>query len=87
MLDNNKEILLKQLLYRSVNRGCKETDILLGEFAKVKINDFSDENLAIYQDLISEDDLEIYDWILGKRNIPEKYKNLINEISKFHKVS
>jgi antitoxin CptB len=87
MINNNREILLKKLLYRSVNRGCKETDILLGEFAKVKINDFDDENLLVYKNLIEEDDLEIYDWILGKRNIPDKYKNLVLKIGDFHKLN
>ncbi len=85
MVNNNREILLKKSLYRSVNRGCKETDILLGEFAKAKINDFNQEQLLIYKDFIEEDDLEIYDWILGKKNIPKKYKNLIEQISGFHK--
>ena len=47
----NKEILIKQLLYRSKHRGCKETDILLGKFAEEKITNFSDEKLNLYQKL------------------------------------
>ncbi len=86
MQNNNKEILLKRLLYRSINRGCKETDILLGEFAKANINNFDDENLLLYKDLTEEDDLEIYDWILNKVKIPDKYQDLISKISAFHKL-
>ena len=80
----NKEIFIKQLLYRSKHRGCKETDILLGKFAEEKITEFDDNKLQLYHEFINEDDLMIYDWILGKENILEKYGNLIAEIRSFH---
>ena len=34
----NKEILKKQLIYRSMRRGTKEMDLLLGNFVKKHIN-------------------------------------------------
>lgn len=80
----NKEILTKQLLYRSIHRGCKETDFLIGEFAKEKLAEVSD--LELFGRFLEEDDLKIYDWILGKVLIPEGYKNLINDIRQFHKI-
>jgi len=82
----NKELLIKGLLYRSVHRGCKETDILLGCFATDKINDFNDDELAKYGDLVLEDDAMIYDWILQKTPVPQKYKDLIANICKFHNL-
>ena len=33
----NKEILKKQIIYRSTHRGTKEMDLLLGNFVKKKI--------------------------------------------------
>jgi antitoxin CptB len=86
MENDNKKLLIKKMLYRSVHRGCKETDILLGEFAKAKIDQLNDEDLIIYQYFIEEDDLEIYDWILAKMPMPAKYKYLVEQISKFHKL-
>lgn len=82
----NKEILLKQLLYRSKHRGCKETDIILGKFADAQIKDFSQEKLELYQKFIEEDDLLIYDWILGKREVLPEYSNLLDEVKEFHKI-
>ncbi len=79
-----KEILIKQLLYRSNHRGCKETDILLGKFIKNRINEFNDQKLQLYKSLIEEDDLAIYNWILNKENFPEIYFDLIKEIQDFH---
>lgn len=83
---DNKEIIIKTLLYRSLHRGCKETDILLGKYAVDKINDFDDEKLGLYSKLVLEDDAFIYDWILGKLDIPEEYKNIVEEIRRFHNL-
>lgn len=82
----NKEILIKQLLYRSNHRGCKETDILLGKFFTEKNLSFSDKNLQLYDKFISEDDMLIYDWILGKIAVEAVYLDLVLEIRKFHNL-
>jgi len=82
----NKEILIKQVLYRSQHRGCKETDILLGKYIVKKINEFDDEKLELYQKFINEDDLAIYDWILSRLNVPEEYLGLVGEIREFHDI-
>ncbi len=82
----NKEILIKQVLYRSQHRGCKETDILLGKYIVEKINEFDDEKLDLYQKFINEDDLAIYDWILSRLNVPEEYVGLVGEIREFHDI-
>ena len=36
----NKDILKKQIIYRSTHRGTKEMDLLLGNFTKKNINIF-----------------------------------------------
>jgi antitoxin CptB len=81
---SDREIIIKTLLYRSLHRGCKETDILLGLFAKDKIANFSDEDLQLYSELVLEDDVFIYDWILQKIPVPNQYQNLIQNIRQFH---
>ena len=79
-----KQLLLKELFYRSTHRGCKETDFLIGEFVKVKLAEISD--LEMFAKFLQEDDWEIYDWILGKQDAPEAYLELVGEIRKFHKI-
>jgi antitoxin CptB len=82
----NKELLIKTVLYRSLHRGCKETDILLGLFAQNKINTFSDEALELYSKMVLEDDVFIYDWILQKIPTPNQYQNLVQSIRQFHNL-
>lgn len=83
---NEKELKIKTLLYRSLHRGCKETDILLGNFALEKINNFSDDELELYSKLVLEDDAFIYDWILQKSDTPKEYQKLIKDIREFHNL-
>ncbi len=78
--------LQKQVLYKSIHRGCKETDFLIGEFAKAKIETFDEEKLQLFKKLIEEDDLLIYDWILDKETVPVRYITLVEELRKFHKI-
>ena len=85
-MKNNKECLIKTLLYRSLHRGCKETDILLGKFAKDQINIFNNDELNLYGEMVLEDDVMIYDWILQKIPVPHKYNNLVKDIRKFHSL-
>jgi antitoxin CptB len=60
----------KRLLYRSVYRGNKENDILLGQFARAHIAEFSAAELDQYERLLQAGDNDIYDWVSGKSPVP-----------------
>jgi antitoxin CptB len=78
------EDTIRELIYKSWHRGCKETDILLGFFAKSCVQNMSDETIALYKDFISEPDWDIYAWLTDGANPPEKYTNIINMIVEYH---
>ena len=60
----------KRLLYRSIYRGNKENDILLGQFARAHIASFDSGYLDQYERLLDAGDNDIFDWISGKADIP-----------------
>ncbi len=60
----------KRLLYRSVYRGNKENDILLGQFARAHIATFDASELDQYESLLAASDNDIYDWVSGKVAVP-----------------
>ena len=60
----------KRLLYRSVYRGNKENDILLGQFARAHIASFDVSELDQYERLLEIGDNQIYDWVSGKEAVP-----------------
>ncbi len=78
----------KKLLYRSAHRGCKEMDILLGNFAISCIDTLSDTQLQEYQKIIEQDDLLLYNIIVEKELIPEYLSSIVlQKIIDFHKQS
>lgn len=60
----------KRLLYRSIYRGNKENDILLGQFARAHIAEFDAAALDQYERLLAAGDNDIYDWVSGQAEIP-----------------
>ena len=69
----NKEILIKQIIYRSTHRGTKEMDLLLGSFVKKNVYSFTYDDLNDLLHLLSIDDKVIFNWYTKKNvnNIPK----------------
>ena len=65
----NNEFLKKQIIYRSIHRGTKEMDLLLGKFVKCHINNFDNNDLNDLLKLLSIEDAILYKWYF------EKYPN------------
>ena len=66
MKKETREIRLKRLRYRSMHRGCKETDALLGFFSERHLPALDDAALAVYERFLDESDHDIWDWVAGK---------------------
>ena len=64
----NKEILKKQIIYRSMHRGTKEMDLLLGNFVKKHIDDFNETELKDLEKLLFMEDEVIYKWYFEKNS-------------------
>ena len=83
---NELEIFKKKLLYRSNYRGTKEMDILLSEFVRNKINEFTEEQLKDLDKFLDFEDEIIMNYYL--HGIVEKNidKNQISKIFKNYNV-
>ena len=62
----NKEILKKQIIYRSMRRGTKEMDLLLGNFVKKHIDELNTTELKDLAKLLFIEDEVIYKWYIEK---------------------
>ncbi|MFO1158084.1 MAG: succinate dehydrogenase assembly factor 2 [Reyranellaceae bacterium] len=60
----------KRLLYRSIYRGNKENDILLGQFARAHIATLDAAELDQYEQLLAAPDNDIFDWVSGQADVP-----------------
>lgn len=77
------EARLKRMAMRSWRRGTKEMDLILGPFADARLGSLKDETLQLYDALLSENDQDIYPWITGAAEAPERFRALIAEIGAF----
>ena len=64
----NKEILKKQIIYRSMHRGTKEMDLLLGNFVKKYIDELNVAELKDLTKLLFIEDEVIYKWYFEKNS-------------------
>ena len=64
----NKEIIKKQIIYRSTHRGTKEMDLLLGTFTKRYINELNDSDLNDLKKLLDAEDERLRKWYFEKNS-------------------
>ena len=77
------EIYLKKLLFKASHRGTKEMDIILGNFAKKNLESMDIDNLKLFEELLEIPDPDLYKWFTSEDiNIPEKFLDLVKDISK-----
>ncbi|WDM85470.1 succinate dehydrogenase assembly factor 2 [Ehrlichia sp. JZT12] len=77
----------KKLLYRSLHRGCKEMDIILGNFALHHIYLLSPEDVHEYEKIINISDHQLYRYITGEESVPLSLdSNVMSNIINFNKL-
>ncbi len=73
---------LKRLRMRSWRRGIKEMDLILGAFADHHLSALGEDDIALYDRLLSENDHDLYAWCSGQQDCPSEYSELIEKIMK-----
>jgi len=82
----NKEILKKQIIYRSMHRGTKEMDLLLGNFVKKHIDKFNNTELKDLEKLLFIEDEVIYKWYFEKNSDKAIQKTKVSAMFKNFKL-
>ncbi|MEM1361457.1 MAG: succinate dehydrogenase assembly factor 2 [Pseudomonadota bacterium] len=80
-MSETREIRLKRLHMRSIRRGIKEMDIILGNFSEHALPDLSDLELETYDRLLAENDQDLYQWVTGQALTPVQYIDIMTKIS------
>lgn len=62
-------------------------DLLLGSFAKKYVPDFSEDELVQYEELLKENDPNLYNWITGKEEAPANVQSDVFDRLKNHKFA
>ncbi|MBN8511531.1 MAG: succinate dehydrogenase assembly factor 2 [Rickettsiales bacterium] len=84
MIIKNRDQMIKKLLYQSCNRGCKETDLIIGLFARENLEKMNDNDLLTFEKILQQNDADLYDWYVGKKPIPKEISSsIMTKIMKF----
>ena len=81
----NRNIFIKKLIYRSKYTGTRETDLLLGNFAKNYLEKLNDEELLSYQELLESGDPRIWRLSIEVETTEIQKENVIIKMIKDYK--
>ena len=77
------EIKRKRLKMRSMRRGIKEMDLILKNFADKNLNLMSELELENFENLLLENDQDLYQWSTGRVDPKKEFVDLIDNIKNF----
>ena len=77
------EIIRKRLYMRSMRRGTKEMDLILKNFAQLKLHSMSEPELENFENLLFENDQDLYQWSIGLVSPKQEFAELIQDIKIF----
>jgi antitoxin CptB len=62
----------RRLLFRARHRGTKEADLMIGAFVERLVAGFSEAELDELEAVLDHPDVDLSDWLTGRRPIPEE---------------
>ena len=65
---------LRRLQFRAWHRGTKEADLLIGGYFDLLSADWGEEEIAWFEALLEEEDVEIMAWAIGMQPPPKRYE-------------
>lgn len=71
---------IKRLAMRSMRRGIKEMDLILSAFADDNLAKMDDAGLTLYDQMLNENDHDLYQWVTGQVPPTEQYVALVDQI-------
>ena len=67
----NRDERIKKLKFQSCKRGLLEAELILRPFAQKHLNSLDDAELDAYERLINMEDLDLWEVISGRREVPQ----------------
>ncbi|UWQ81290.1 succinate dehydrogenase assembly factor 2 [Leisingera sp. S132] len=83
-MQEDRATRLKRLQMRSMRRGIKEMDILLSAYAAASLEQMDAAQLDLYDQLLLENDQDLYQWVTGQAEPQERFRDLVADIAQTH---
>ncbi|MGC6517997.1 MAG: succinate dehydrogenase assembly factor 2 [Candidatus Puniceispirillaceae bacterium] len=81
------EMMMRRLIYRASYTGMKETDLLLGQFAKRHLPQLDRAGLMEFEALLDAGDPAIFAWVRGDEDVPAEFDTDVFQLIKQFQVN
>jgi antitoxin CptB len=71
----NRETRLKRLRFRAWHRGTREADFMIGGFFDAYGDSWDEEEMAWFEALLEQQDVDIMAWAIGTAPPPERFES------------
>ena len=75
----DREHLLKRLGFRAWHRGTREADYLIGGFFDAHSAGWGEAEIAWFERLLAEDDVDVMAWAIGTQPVPDAFEGALME--------
>jgi len=81
-MDKNLDQQRKRILFRAHRRGTKESDMVIGGFAKACVAGLNSAQLDRFEALLDQNDPDVLGWVIGIDAPPEEFDTDVLEMIK-----
>ena len=80
------ETIRRKLRFRSLRRGTKESDLVIGGFAEEHLDKLTEEQLGWVEALLDENDQDVLSWVIEMSRPPATHDtNVLHLMKNFKK--
>ena len=72
-MDRGLDARRKRILFRSLRRGTRESDLVIGGFARMTLGNLNGAQLDTLEALLDRPDPELLGWVIGLRPVPPEF--------------
>ncbi|CAK0740554.1 antitoxin CptB [uncultured Gammaproteobacteria bacterium] len=72
-MTESTEVRRRRLRFRAWHRGLREADLMVGGFADQYLEGFTVEQLDRFENLLHENDPDIFDWVFDRLPPPPEH--------------
>ena len=69
----SREVRLARMKFRAWHRGTREADYMMGGFFDRYHSEWAEDDLAWFEALLDEDDVDVLAWALGTQAVPDRF--------------
>ena len=83
MMSDKIDLRRRRIHFRAWHRGTREADMLIGGFSDRFLAEWTDAELDWFEDLLTEQDVDIIAWAFGRGEPPARFAGpLLDELMK-----